>query len=65
MHAVPHQHMPEFELLGFISPFGMAIFELLDPNSMIRLHSLPPIDGSIGHELTEVFEHGLLLGWPF
>ena len=65
MHWVPHQHMPEFELLGFISPISMAIFQLLEPDDVIRPHWLPPIDCSVGHELTEVFEHGLFLGCPF
>ena len=65
MHGVPHQHAPEFELLGMVFPVGTAIVQLLEPDSIICPNWLPPIDCSVSHELTEVFEHGLRLGWHF
>ena len=61
--AVPHKCAPELESLGFISPVSMAIFQMLEPDSMKRPNWLSPIDYSISHEFTEMLEHGFLLCW--
>ena len=61
VHGVPYQHMPEIDFFSLVST---AIFQLLEPDGVVCAHWLSCIDGSISNELTELFQHGLLLGWP-